>query len=62
MLQRSEVKAEETKKGLTYMKESPTLGDVATALGALGLSPRELAGVLQALRAANVLEAELVIQ
>lgn len=62
VLQRSEVRAEETKRGLTYMKEAPTLGDVATALGALGLSPRELAGVLQALRAANVLEAELVIQ
>ena len=62
VLQRSEVRAEETRKGLTYMKEAPTLGDVATALGALGLSPRELAGVLQALRAANVLEAELVVQ
>ena len=62
VLQRSEVKTEEPKKDVTYMKESPTLADVATALGALGLSPRELAGVLQALRTANVLEAELVIQ
>ncbi len=62
VLQRSEVKAEEPKKDVTYMKEAPTLADVATALGALGLSPRELAGVLQALRTANVLEAELVIQ
>ncbi|HVH43897.1 MAG TPA: flagellar basal body P-ring protein FlgI [Labilithrix sp.] len=62
VLQRSDIKAEEPKKAVTYMKEAPTLADVATALGSLGLSPRELAGVLQALRAANALEAELVVQ
>jgi flagellar basal body P-ring protein FlgI len=44
------------------MKGSPTLSDVASALGILGLSPRVLAGVLQALRAANALEAEVVVQ
>lgn len=62
VLPRSELTAEDPKKDVTYMNEAPTLADVATALGSLGLSPRELAGVLQALRAANVLEAELVIQ
>lgn len=62
VLQRSDVKVEEPKKDVTYMRESPTLADVATALGALGLSPRDLTGVLQALRAAQVLEAELVVQ
>ncbi|MBX3209336.1 MAG: flagellar basal body P-ring protein FlgI [Labilithrix sp.] len=62
VLQRSDVKAEDAKTTVGYMKEAPTLADVAQALGALGLSPRELAGVLQALRGANVLEAELVIQ
>ena len=56
------VKVDDPKKDVTYMKAAPTLADVATALGTLGLSPRELAGVLQALRAANALEAELVIQ
>jgi len=61
VLQRSDVKADE-KKDVTYMKSAPTLADVASALGSLGLSPRELAGVLQALRSANALEAELVIQ
>jgi flagellar P-ring protein precursor FlgI len=59
---RSDVKVDDSKKDVTYMKASPTLADVATALGTLGLSPRELAGVLQALRAANALEAELVVQ
>lgn len=61
VLNRSDVKVDE-KKDVTYMKAAPTLADVASALGSLGLSPRELAGVLQALRAANALEAELVVQ
>ena len=59
---RTDIKIEEPKKDVTYMKGAPTLGDVASALGVLGLSPRELAGVLQALRAANALEAEVVVQ
>lgn len=62
VLPRSDVKVDDPKKDVAYMKPAPTLADVAAALGALGLSPRELAGVLQALRAANALEAELVIQ
>lgn len=62
VLPRSDVKAEDAKPTVGYMKEAPTLADVAQALGALGLAPRELASVLQALRGANVLEAELVIQ
>ena len=62
VLPRSDVKVDDAKKDVTYMKAAPTLADVAGALGALGLSPRELAGVLQALRAANALEAELVVQ
>jgi len=59
---RSDVKVDDPKKDVAYMKGAPTLADVATALGSLGLSPRELTGVLQALRAANALEAELVVQ
>jgi len=62
VLPRSDIKVDEPKKDVTFMKGSPTLADVASALGVLGLSPRELAGVLQALRAANALEAEVVIQ
>jgi len=62
VVQRSDVAVHDEHKNVTYVKEQPTLADVATALGALGLSPRELAGVLQALRAANVLEAEVVVQ
>jgi flagellar P-ring protein FlgI len=59
---RSDIHVTDGNKSVTYVPPAPTLADVATALGALGLSPRELAGVLQALRAANALEAEVVVQ
>ena len=62
VLQRSDVKVTDPPKDVTYMKPAATLADVASALGSLGLSPRELAGVLQALKTANALEAELVVQ
>ncbi len=59
---RSDIQTSEGDKNVRYMQPSPTLADVAAALGALGLSPRELTSVLQALRSAGVLEAELVVQ
>lgn len=59
---RSEIRTSEPGKAMTYVPTAPTLADVATALSTLGLSPRELAGVLQALRAAGALEAEMVVQ
>jgi len=49
-------------KDVTFVPGAATLADVASALGMLGLPPRELASVLQALRAAGVLEAEVVVQ
>lgn len=62
VLPRSDLRADDPRRDVTYMDASPTLADVAAALGTLGLSPRELSGVLEALRAANALEAELVVQ
>lgn len=59
---RSEIRTSEAGKAMAYVPTAPTLADVATALSSLGLSPRELAGVLQALRAAGALEAEMVVQ
>jgi flagellar basal body P-ring protein FlgI len=47
---------------VAYLAKAPSLADVASALSALGLSARELTSVLQALRAAGTLEAELVVQ
>ena len=59
---RSDIQTEEGSRNLTYLPAAPTLADVASALGALGLSPRELASVLQSLRSAGALEAEVEVQ
>jgi flagellar P-ring protein precursor FlgI len=58
----SEVEAKDGNRAVRYVPAAATLSDVASALGALGLSPRELTSVLQALRGAGVLEAEVVVQ
>lgn len=59
---RSELEAHEGQNPIRLLPQAPTLADVASALGSLGLSPRDLGSVLSALRAAGALEAEVVIQ
>lgn len=60
---RSEVQASDGRgRPIAYVPGAATLSDVVSALGALGLSPREMTGVLQALRTAGALEAEVVVQ
>lgn len=60
---RTEIETKETGQGqVAFMHGAPSLAEVASALGLLGLAPRELAGVLQALRSAGSLEAEVVVQ
>ncbi|MBV9947583.1 MAG: flagellar basal body P-ring protein FlgI [Myxococcales bacterium] len=59
---RSEIQTSEGNRSMVYVPAAPTLADVATALGTLGLSPREMASVLQALRGAGALEAEVVVE
>jgi flagellar P-ring protein precursor FlgI len=54
--------AGEASRSVTYLPAAPQLSDVASALGTLGLSPRELTAVLQALRSAGALEAEVLVQ
>ncbi|MEO8877788.1 MAG: flagellar basal body P-ring protein FlgI [Polyangiaceae bacterium] len=58
----TDISTSEGDKNVTYIPPQPNLSDVASALGSLGLSPRELASVLEALRAAGALEAEVVVQ
>ena len=60
--QNSDVEAKEGNNTVHFVPAQASLADVASALGALGLSPRELASVLQALRNAGALEAEVVVQ
>ncbi len=59
---RSDVKPIEPQKPVYFVPEAPTLADVATALGMLGLTAREMGSVLQAMRTAGALEAEVVVQ
>lgn len=47
---------------MTYIDGAASLADVSRALSALGVSPRELASMLQAMRAAGALRAEVVVQ
>jgi flagellar P-ring protein precursor FlgI len=59
---RSEIETNEERRHVAYLPAEPSLADVASALGSLGLSPRELASVLEALRSAGALEAEVEVQ
>ena len=47
---------------MTFMEGAASLADVAHALATLGVTPRELASILQALRTAGALRAEVVMQ
>lgn len=59
---KSDVLTHEPAKPVAYLNQAASLADVASALSALGLSTRELTSVLQAMRAAGALEAEILIQ
>ncbi len=58
----SDVAVEETESAFQYLEGAATLSDLSTVLGTLGLSARELISVLQALKTAGALQAELVVQ
>ena len=62
VVQNSAVDAQEKGPALTYMKGAATLADVAQSLSTLGVSPRELASILQALKGAGALRAEIIVQ
>jgi flagellar P-ring protein precursor FlgI len=47
---------------MAYLTGAATLADVAKALTSLGVTPRELASILQALRGAGALRAEIIVQ
>ena len=53
---------EKTPPPLTYVDGAASLADVAQALSTFGISPRELASILQALKAAGALRADVIIQ
>lgn len=58
----TDVNVQEKEQPLKYLNAAATLSDVATALSALGVTPRELSSVMQALKAAGSLRAEVIVQ
>lgn len=58
----SSVDAEEPKPQMAYLDGAASLADVARALSSFGVSPRELASILQALKSAGALRADVVVQ
>ncbi|HIJ80671.1 MAG TPA: flagellar basal body P-ring protein FlgI [Desulfuromonadales bacterium] len=58
---KTDVKVEESEKRLMLMPEGASIGDVVRALNLLGVTPRDLISILQAVKAAGALQADLSI-
>lgn len=62
-VKRTEIEAVEQKPpALTYVNGAASLAEVAQALSTFGVTPRELGSILQALKAAGALRAEVIVQ
>jgi flagellar P-ring protein precursor FlgI len=53
---------EQTNPAIALKMEKPTVEDIATALNALKVSPRDLISIFQALKESGALQGELIIQ
>ncbi|MGB4598897.1 MAG: flagellar basal body P-ring protein FlgI [Trichlorobacter sp.] len=58
---RTELKVKEEPKRLSLVPAGNSIGDVVRGLNQLGVTPRDLISILQAIKAAGALQAELVI-
>jgi flagellar P-ring protein FlgI len=58
---RTTVKVKEGGGGLALVREGANIGDVVRALNALGVTPRDLIGIMQSIKAAGALQAELTV-
>ncbi|MCM8813043.1 MAG: flagellar basal body P-ring protein FlgI [Candidatus Omnitrophica bacterium] len=56
-----ETGVEEQQARLMVMPQSVNIGDVANALNAMGVTPRDMIAIFQAMREAGALQAELII-
>ncbi|MES1189404.1 MAG: flagellar basal body P-ring protein FlgI [Myxococcales bacterium] len=62
-VKRTDIEATEQKPpALTYVNAAASLAEVAQALSTFGVTPRELGSILQALKAAGALRAEIIVQ
>jgi len=57
----TEVRVEEEKNRLLLLREGRTVGELVKALNAIGVTPRDLITILQAMKVAGALQAELEI-
>jgi len=55
----TEIRVEEQKANLVLVQEGASIGDVIRGLNAIGVSPRDLIAIMQAISAAGALQAEL---
>jgi flagellar P-ring protein precursor FlgI len=58
---RTEIEAKEKKAKVVILEEGATLGELVRALNAVGATATELISILQAIKAAGALQAELII-
>ena len=59
---RTDTKVNESKAAVINLPEMPTVEKVASALNALGVTPRDLMAIFQAMKQAGALQAELVMK
>ncbi|MBE0621531.1 MAG: flagellar basal body P-ring protein FlgI [Burkholderiales bacterium] len=59
--ERAQIEIRSDKGGLAVVKQSASLGEVVKALNAIGATPQDLLAILQAMKAAGALRAELEI-
>ncbi len=57
----TQIKVEQEQRQLALLPHSVSIGDVVRGLNAMGVSPRDLIAILQAIKAAGALQAELSI-
>ena len=58
---RTRVEVEEDNGNMVLLEEGVSLQELVAGLNALGVGPRDLIGILQAIKAAGALQAEIVV-
>ncbi len=59
VVQKTEVNVRQEKRNLIVLPKTVSIGDVVRGLNAIGVSPRDLIAILQALKAASALDAQI---
>ena len=62
VLDRTQIEAVEEERPVTIIEEQASVGDLAQALNALGVTPRDLSSIFQMLKESGALHAELQIK